>query len=247
MDPVFADLAGKSALVTGSTRGIGAGLADALERAGMQVIRHGLHDDTTAAGKAVAADLSHVDGVAALAEAVATRVDRLDVLVNNAGVELPARMEHLEERDVRITLDVNLTAPMLLVRELLPLLSGDQASVVNVTSIHDDVPYSGNVGYVASKAGLEAATRTMALELAPHGIRVNSIAPGAIDTDMNRDVTDGMGREMFSSWIPLGRIGTVDDLVAPMLFLASNASRYMTGARLLVDGGYSLALLRYGL
>jgi NAD(P)-dependent dehydrogenase (short-subunit alcohol dehydrogenase family) len=87
----------------------------------------------------------------------------------------------------------------------------------------------------------------MALELAAAGIRVNAIAPGAIETDMNREVIEQLGREDFNDWIPLGRVGTAADLAAPLLFLASSCSSYITGARLLVDGGYSLALLRYGL
>ncbi len=251
MAPAFADLAGKTALVTGSTRGIGAGLALALERAGVRVLRHGspAHRGGPSDGEdLLLADLSTPAGVDHLAELVRARTDVLDVLVNNAGVELPERLDGLDAESLGRTLDVNLVAPLLLSRALLPLLRAARAAaVVNVTSIHDDVPYAGNVAYVASKAALEAATRTMALELAPEGIRVNTIAPGAIETDMNREVIDRMGRDDFSSWIPLGRVGEIDDLAAPLLFLASDASRYVTGARLLVDGGYSLNLLRYGL
>jgi NAD(P)-dependent dehydrogenase (short-subunit alcohol dehydrogenase family) len=248
-NPVFADLAGKTALITGSSRGIGAGLADALEAAGMRVLRHGGHPRAADSGhETLYADLSTRDGVDHLAEAVGSITPVLDVLVNNAGVEIPSRLERLDAAELMRTLEVNLSAPLLLTRSLLPLLrEANAASVVNVTSIHDDVPYAGNVAYVASKAGLEAATRTMALELAAEGIRVNSIAPGAIETDLNREVIDEMGREKFEEWIPLGRVGSIADLVAPLLFLASDSSRYITGTRLLVDGGYSLALLRYGL
>ncbi|WBU37519.1 SDR family NAD(P)-dependent oxidoreductase [Homoserinibacter sp. YIM 151385] len=245
--PVFPDLAGTTALVTGSSRGIGAGLADALEAAGVTVLRHGSPAHAAAEGLLVA-DLATPEGVEELARAVAGRTDRLDLLVNNAGVELPARLAELDAAALSRTLEVNLAAPLLLTRALLPLLrAGRGRSVVSITSIHDDVPYAGNVAYVASKAGLEAATRTMALELAPEGIRVNSIAPGAIETDINREVIEEMGRERFESWIPLGRVGEVEDLVGALLFLASEASRYVTGTRLLVDGGYSQALLRYGL
>jgi glucose 1-dehydrogenase len=249
--PVFADLDGKTALVTGSTRGIGVGFAGALEQAGVRVLRHGSSahaSDTSASAGALLADLSTPEGVESLADAVRAETDALDLLVNNAGLEMPDRLEDLDGSTLRRTLDVNLSAPLLLTRALLPLLRRSPTpAVVNVTSIHDSVPYAGNVAYVASKAGLEAATRTMALELASLGVRVNAIAPGAIETDMNRDVIDRMGRENFDSWIPLGRVGEIDDLTAPLLFLASDASRYITGTRLLIDGGYSLALLRYGL
>jgi glucose 1-dehydrogenase len=245
------DLNGKTALVTGSTRGIGARLADSLELSGARVLRHGpvaSADRMASDPDLILADLSSETGVEALAQAVKDRVDRLDVLVNNAGVELRQRLETLSEPTLRTVLNVNLVAPMLLARSLLPLLrAAGGGSIINVTSIHDDVPIAGNLAYMASKAGLAGATRTMALELAPLGIRVNALAPGAIETDMNRDVIEEMGREKFNSWIPLGRVGTVEDLVAPLLFLASDASRYVTGARLLVDGGYSLALARYGL
>jgi NAD(P)-dependent dehydrogenase (short-subunit alcohol dehydrogenase family) len=248
--PVFGDLAGKTALVTGSSRGIGAGLADALEAAGMRVLRHGSGQRGTGAVSAdtLIADLSEPGGAALLAAAARERTATLDVLVNNAGLEAPARLERLEPEALARALEVNLATPLHLTRLLLPLLRASRpASVVNITSIHDAVPCAGNIAYVASKAALEAAGRTMALELAADGIRVNSIAPGAIETDMNREVIETMGRAKFNEWIPLGRVGLVADLVAPLLFLASSASRYVTGARLPVDGGYSLALLRYGL
>lgn len=250
--PVFPDLAGAIALVTGSTRGIGAGLAGALQAAGARVLRHG---SPAHAGSATAspdadddllvADLASEEGVVGLIRAVQERTDRLDILINNAGIELPG--ETGAEALLR-TLAVNLAAPVLLTRGLAPLLeAGGRGSVINVTSIHDSVAYAGNVAYVASKAGLEAAGRTLALELAGAGIRVNSIAPGAIETDINRDVIDAMGRDRFESWIPLGRVGAIDDLTGAVLYLASDASRYVTGSRLLIDGGYSQALLRYRL
>ncbi len=249
MNPaLFDDLAGRTALVTGSSRGIGAAMADALEAAGMRVLRHGTGASGADDEEMLVADLSTPEGCDLLVAQLTARTDRLDLLVNNAGVEEPSRLERLGSAQLRRTIDVNLAAPILLTRSLLPLLrSAPAPSVVNVTSIHDDVPYAGNLAYVASKAGLEAATRTMALELADEGIRVNTLAPGAIETDMNREVIDEIGRDSFRSWIPVGRVGTVDDLVGPLLFLASDASRYMTGARLLIDGGYSTALLRYGL
>lgn len=244
---MFEDLVGATALVTGSTRGIGAGLADALEAAGVEVLRHGA-SSARAQEDAVIADLATPAGVAELVRVVGDRFEHLDVLVHNAGVEHPGSLERLSDDGLRRTLEVNLVAPLALTRSLLPLLeAGTNRSVIMITSIHDEVAYAGNVSYVASKAALAAAARTMALELAERGIRVNSVAPGAIETDLNREVIDQMGRDRFEEWIPLGRVGEVSDLVGPVLLLASTASRYMTGARLLVDGGYSQALLRYGL
>ena len=248
---MFDNLTGKTALVTGSSRGIGAGFADALEAAGARVLRHGRVAPTgvrAADPDLILADLASDAGREALVRAVRARTDRLDVLVHNAGVEIAQRLSSLGEEALRTTLEVNLVAPMVLSRSLLPLLvAAGSASIINITSIHDDVPVAGNLGYMASKSALAGATRTMALELAGSGIRVNSLAPGAIETDMSREAIESMGRERFGSWIPLGRVGAIDDVVGPLLFLASDASRYVTGTRLLVDGGYSLALLRYGL
>lgn len=193
------------------------------------------------------ADLSTQSGVEDLARAVSERVDSLDILVNNAGVELPGSFAELTGPAVRHTLGVNLVAPLLLTSALVPLLQASALrSVINITSIHDTVPYAGNVAYVASKAGLEAAGRTMARELATIGIRVNAVAPGAIETDINREVLGQMSEE-FRSWIPIGHVGEIADLIGAVLYLASSSSRYVTGTRLLVDGGYSQALLRYGL
>jgi len=250
--PNFPDLAGTTALVTGSTRGIGAGLADALQAAGMRVLRHGSPAHLGSVGASsggddspLVADLATEQGVNELIQAVGHRTGQLDLLINNAGVETPG--DTGREMLLR-TLAVNLAAPVLLTRGLAPLLEASgRGSVINITSIHDTVAYAGNVAYVASKAGLEAAGRTLALELAGAGIRVNTVAPGAIETDINREVIDEMGRDRFESWIPLGRVGAVDDLVAAVLYLASDASRYVTGSRLLIDGGYSQALLRYRL
>lgn len=247
MLPSFPDLDGATALVTGSSRGIGSGLADALEASGVRVLRHGSHLDSDASRDIVAADLSTAGGVEHLARELEDRFDHLDILVNNAGTEHPTRFVDLQGDAVRRTLEVNLVAPLLLTSALVPQLrAGTLRSVINISSIHDSVPYAGNVAYVASKAGLEAAGRTIARELAADGIRVNTVAPGAIETDLNREVIAKMSDE-FASWIPLGRVGAVDDLIGAVLYLASGASSYVTGSRILIDGGYSQALLRYGL
>ncbi|WP_431031359.1 SDR family NAD(P)-dependent oxidoreductase [Plantibacter sp. RU18] len=248
--PTFPGLEGATALVTGSSRGIGAGIADALQAAGARVLRHGspAHASQVQDDSMILADLSTEQGIGELTAAVHARIEQLDILVNNAGVELPAPLTAMDGASLRQTFDVNVVAPILITGSLVPLLrQGRPGTVINVTSIHDSVPYAGNVAYVASKAALDAAGRTMALELAASGIRVNSIAPGAIETDINRDVIEEMGRDRFESWIPLGRVGAIDDLVGAVLFLASDASRYVTGSRILIDGGYSQALLRYGL
>jgi gluconate 5-dehydrogenase len=166
--------------------------------------------------------------------------------VNNAGIEPVMPLEKLELAKFDACFAVNVRAPMQLTTALLPLLkAANGASVINVTSIHDTTPYPHNAVYSMSKAALAMFTKVAAIELAPFKIRVNNLAPGAIETDINREVIEQMGRQNFAQWIPAGRVGTVDEVVGPALFLASDAASYVTGATLYADGGYRHNLLRY--
>lgn len=244
------DLTGRRALVTGGCRGIGAAIALAFAEQGAQVVAHGRGDE---AGRAFAAehgfdyltaDFSDLDAVTGLAEAVAR--SGLDILVNNAGMEINATVEHLAPAALSRQLRVNLEAPILLTHLLVPTLKASgHASIINVSSIHGTVPAFANAVYCAAKAGLEMFTRTLAVELGAAGVRVNAIAPGAIATDMNRDLLDRIGRDQFAQWIPMGRLGHIDDIAGPAVFLASDASDYVSGAILTVDGAYSQHLVRY--
>ncbi len=244
---------GMTALVTGSTRGIGFGIARALAEAGAQVIVHGrdaerAHDAGRSIGAAdvVVADLGSPEEVLQMCDGLVQRETPIDLVVNNAGVEIGSRLETMNDDDLWSTLHVNLMAPMALLRELLPSLRrSHRASVINVSSIHEVVPSWGNSAYAASKAALAMVTKTLAIEWGPEGIRVNAIAPGAIATDINADVIEEIGEESFREWIPLGRVGTPDDIGPAAVFLASRAAQYMTGATLVIDGGYSHHLVRY--
>ena len=171
---------------------------------------------------------------------------RLDILVNNAAVEviLPFERTDLAKADEIWRLNVRAAEELTLL--LLPLLKkSGRASVINITSIHDTMPYPHNLDYNMSKAALNMLTRTLALELGPKGIRVNNLAPGPVETDLNREVIDSIGRDKFGEWVPLGRVATVDEMVGPAIFLASEASSYVNGATLYADGGYMLNLVRY--
>lgn len=245
-------LAGRIALVTGSTRGIGRAIAAGLARAGAQVCIHGRDlpaGDRTAAltdGAFFAADLATPEGARELAQAFSERFARLDILVNSAGVELVMPIVQYEREKLEQMWRVNVQAPVELTHALLPrLMAAGRASIINITSIHQEVPYPHNVVYSMTKAALGMFTKAAALELAPFGIRVNNFAPGAIETEINREVIDAIGRERFAEWIPAGRVGTCDEMIGPALFLASDDSSYMTGATLVVDGGYSENLVRY--
>lgn len=246
------DLGGLTALVTGATGGIGKAIAIALSDAGARVYLHGRPGTGAEAAAAelgarpLTCDLSAPAEIAAMCDAVADHPWGLDVLVNNAGVERHARADEVDEQLIEETFAVNYTAPALLLRGLLPMLErSDNASVLNISSIHDRVPFQSNSTYAASKAALRMLTESLAVELGPRRIRVNAIAPGAIATDINREVIARIGPARFAELIPLGRIGTVEDIIGPAVFLASRAAAYVTGATLVVDGGYSHHLVRY--
>ena len=235
-------LSGKTALITGATRGIGAELARGFVRAGAQVWLHGRD---TAGGRFIAADLADASQVAALTDAVLRECPRPDILVNTAGVELIMPFVELDLKKLDAMWSVNVRAAAQLIHGLLPALRASGAtSVINVTSIHQTIPYPHNAGYSLTKAALGMLTQTLAIELAPLGIRVNNFAPGAVETDINREVVVSMRAE-FAKWIPVGRVAQTTEMIGPAVFLASADSSYMTGATLVADGGYSHNLVRY--
>jgi NAD(P)-dependent dehydrogenase (short-subunit alcohol dehydrogenase family) len=245
-------LDGKVALVTGSTSGIGKAIAQGFAAAGARVWVHGRNTEAGEAlaaalgGRFVRADLSIEGEVAALAEVVQAAESKLDVLVNNAGVEIIMPIDQLRLDDLDMIWKVNVRAPFQLTHALLPLLkAAGGASVINITSIHDTMPYPHNAAYSASKAALAMFSKTIAVELAPQGIRVNNFAPGAVETEINREVIQEIGEEKFREWIPLGRVAQTDEMIGPALFLASDASSYVTGTTLYADGAYLQNLVRY--
>lgn len=245
-------LDGKVALVTGSTSGIGKAIAQGYAAAGARVWVHGRNSEAgeslaaALGGRFVRADLSIEDEVAALADAVTATETQLDVLVNNAGVEIIMPIEQLRLDDLDMIWKVNVRAPFQLTHALLPLLkAAEGASVINVTSIHDTMPYPHNAAYSASKAALAMFTKAIAVELAPQGIRVNNFAPGAVETEINREVIHEIGEDKFREWIPLGRVAQTEEMIGPALFLASDASSYVTGTTLYADGAYLQNLVRY--
>lgn len=245
-------LEGRIALVTGSTGGIGRAIAEGFAAQGAKVWVHGRRE---AAGRALAeqlggrfvqADLAHESEVARLADALLENEQQLDILVNNAGVEIIMPVEQLDLAKLDLMWAVNVRAPIQLTHALLPLLRRAQgASIINVTSIHDTMPYPHNAAYSLSKAALAMFTKAAAVELAPLGIRVNNFAPGAVETEINREVIREVGEDKFREWIPLGRVAQADEMIGPALFLASSMSSYMTGATLYVDGAYLQNLVRY--
>lgn len=239
----------KKVLVTGGTRGIGLSLVETFNALGADVIIHG---ETKELAKEIGeklnirycwGDFTSESEIKNLIKQVSEYTDVLDVVVNNAGAEFHAEVEDMTEDLYEKANQINVKSPLILMKNFLPLLKNSKhPSIINITSIHDVVPVRGNGAYCLSKASLAMLTKVGSLEYAKYGIRVNSVAPGAIRTDMNREIVKEMP---FDEWIPMGRVGDVEEIAYPAVFLASEASSYMTGATLYVDGGYKENLLRY--
>ncbi|WP_223422434.1 SDR family NAD(P)-dependent oxidoreductase [Tateyamaria pelophila] len=232
-------IAQKVALVTGGARGIGRAIALALSRDHSVAITHrttaptGLPVDMLC----IEADLADVKTHGAVVRRVLDRFGRIDLVVNNAGTVAPSSLESVEYEAYRAMFDVNVLAPHGLLAAALPHLAAGSA-VINISSVNAVLPPRGASLFGASKAALELWTRGMAKELGPRGIRVNGVAPGAIDVeDAPRSAEL---RQLFIGETALGRLGTPEDIAAVVCFLASDQAAFMTGEVLTVSGGYRL-------
>jgi NAD(P)-dependent dehydrogenase (short-subunit alcohol dehydrogenase family) len=247
------DLTGRTAVVTGGTRGIGLMMARGLLDAGASVYVCSRDAAACAAAEAalgrgvvgLPADLSTVEGCRAFAAEIAAREERVHVLVNNAGAAWGAPLEEFPESGWDKVVDLNLKAPFFLTQAFLPLLEAaaaedDPARIVNVGSIDGlRVPPMPTYPYAASKAGLHQLTRVLARELGPRRITVNAVAPGPFESKMMAATLDAFG-EAIAANAPLRRIGRPDDMAGAVVYLASRAGAYVTGAVIPVDGGISL-------
>jgi len=242
------DLTGKVCIVTGAGRGIGRGIAEALARHGATVVLTGrtettLTDAAAAIGAAAStqvADVAREPDVIALRDAVLARHGRIDVLVNNAGINPVWRgIEKISLADWQAIIDTNLTGTFLCCKHLGGAM-GQGGSVINVSSIAGHVGLTRSVPYCASKGGVEMLTKALALDWAKRGVRVNCLAPGYVDTDLTHGVlTHEVHGKPFLDHVPLGRFGTTKEMGGAVVFLASDASAYMTGQSLVVDGGWT--------
>ena len=250
------DLSGRVALVTGASRGIGAAIARALDSAGARVVltaRDTARLEEVASGLTndpvtLVADLADPDAPAALARETLATCGRVDVLVNNAATAARMDTADTDAAVIDLQLAVNVRAPILLVGALIePLAASGRGSVVNLSSVSGLVGTPRRAAYAASKGAVDAMTRSLAMELGPRGIRVNAVAPGVVDTDLwarNRDVPGVV--EQIEELTPLGRWGQGDDIADAVVFLASDAARFVTAQTLSVDGGMAHTLRLYG-
>jgi 3-oxoacyl-[acyl-carrier protein] reductase len=246
------NLSGKTALVTGASRGIGRASALALAKLGAQVLIHYgrakdeaeavAKDIRDAGGRAeiVAADLAAPDGAHALARQVRAIVgDRLDILVANAGVSKAATIEETTVADFDNLFAVNVRAPFFLVQQLLPILKAG-ASIVLVSSLAAHASVGNLLAYAATKGAIDTLVKHFASALGPRGIRVNAVAPGVVETDMSNFAKTHAGRDFTLGMQALKRVAQPDDIGDVVAFLASVDARWVNGDTVRVDGGSKL-------
>jgi NAD(P)-dependent dehydrogenase (short-subunit alcohol dehydrogenase family) len=240
-NPARFSLEGKTAVVTGASRGIGAAIASGLQASGAKVFGISRTGATPARVAAVECDLADDAAIQAVFDRLSETGEQLDVLVNAAGISLPASCTMSELQRFRDTLAVDLSGVYATILAAYPLLKQEGGgSIINVTSINSVRGFPGNPGYVAAKAGLAGLTRALAADFACDGIRVNALAPGYVATEMTaKSFADPTMHEDRRRHTMLGRWGNPDDLAGAAVFLASPASAYMTGQELFVDGGWS--------
>lgn len=255
-------LKGQKALVTGGSSGIGEGVARGLAAVGASVVVN-YHSDPEAAEKivseiqsvggeaiAIGANVAKEEEVLSMFDQMYQHFGTIDILINNAGLQKDSAFVDMTLDDWNLVISVNLTGQFLCAREaakeflkrgVKPDISCAAGKIICMSSVHQIIPWAGHVNYATSKGGIDMMMRSIAQELAPHKIRVNSIAPGAIKTPINKDAWDTPEAEAkLLTLIPSKRVGDVEDIAKAAVWLASDDSDYVNGATIYVDGGMTL-------
>ena len=254
-------LKGQVAIVTGASSGLGAGAAKGLAASGAAVVinyhsqpepaQRLAQEIIDAGGQAIAigADVSNEQDVERLFAETLDAFGRLDILVANSGLQKDAAFADITLEDWNTVINVNLTGQFLCARaavrqfakqDIRPEVSRARGKIIHMSSVHQVIPWAGHVNYAASKGGVDLLMRSIAQEVGEQRIRVNSIAPGAIRTAINTKATSGDAEKKLLELIPYGRVGEADDVANAIVWLASDASDYVHGTTLFIDGGMSL-------
>ncbi len=255
-------LAGQNALVTGANSGIGEAVAIALGAAGARVAVNYVSGDDAAqsvvskitdlggAAQAFKADVSKEADVLGMFQAVIAAFGSLEILVNNAGLQRDSAFSQMTLQQWQTVIDVNLTGQFLCAREAVRIflkqgvrkeISRAAGKIIHMSSVHQEIPWGGHANYASSKGGVKLLMESLAQELAPKGIRVNAIGPGAIRTPINTDAwSTPEAYKALMTLVPYGRIGEPEDIANAAVWLASDLSDYVVGATLFVDGGMTL-------
>lgn len=245
------DLTGKVALITGASRGLGFAMAQGFAKQGASVILNGRNAEALeksaaqlrAAGGAVHTSVFDVTDSGAIKTAIGkieAEIGAIDILVNNAGIQHRQLISELEEEDWQRVIDTNLTGPLLVARAVSPAMVQQQSGkIINICSLANEIGRPSIAPYMAAKGGLKMLTKSMAAEWAKDNVQVNGIGPGFFKTELNTPLVED---EAFNSWVcgrtPAGRWGDPSELAGAAIFLASEASNYISGQIIYVDGGF---------
>ena len=243
------ELTGKTALVTGASGGIGKAIATRLHQQGAYVVLHGTREEKLinlanqlgSNSSYIAADLSDLEAVSSLVESASKLSNSpIDILINNAGFAIDGLLLRMKVEEWQRVLDVNLTANMILCRTAIrSMIKQKWGRIISISSIVGVTGNSGQTNYSASKAGMIGFCKSLAQEVASRGITVNVVAPGFIETPMT-EMLDEKQREKLLGQVPVGRLGTPDEVASAVIYLATSEASYLTGSTLHVNGGMAM-------
>lgn len=217
----------RTALVTGGSRGIGLSIAQTLSGYGYNVILPTRQEMNLVSNDSIDRYLSGLG-------------DKIDILINNAGINPIAELLNISDSDIYDTLQVNLVAPLRIIKYVVPsMIENRFGRIVNISSIWSVVSRSGRSAYAASKSGLNGMTRTMAIELAPYNVLINNVAPGYVNTELTAQNNTSDEIKMIENSIPMQRLAEPQEIAEAVQFLVSDKNTYMTGQTLIIDGGYT--------